>query len=62
MRQLIREEELRLSSTTEDTEEEEEGGSGERVKEIGPKADVSLLDQHSRLKKEAEGEALIQLI
>lgn len=40
------------SSTASETEEEEKV---DITKAIGPKSDVSLLDQHSRLKKEAEG-------
>lgn len=56
VRQLIQEEEIRQSTTSTDTETDEDP---EKVKEIGPKADVSLLDQHSRLKKEAEGNTLV---
>ena len=48
--------EAEKKESTHDEEEEEEVENDERrMKFVGPNAHVSLLDQHSTLKKEAEG-------
>ena len=47
--------EAEKKESTHDEEEEEEDEDSQNKKFVGPKAHVSLLDQHSKLKQEAEG-------